>query len=61
MLYALKGGWYVDRREGNKKVLPEGVRQHFLLKLALDAPLSKRKWLSGRQSEAQTRGNELVY
>ena len=31
-----------------------------LLKLALYAPLI-RKWLNGRQSEAQTLGNDLVY
>ena len=52
MLYALKGGWYIDRREGNKKVLPEGVRQHFLLKLALDAPLCRK--VVERTSERST-------
>ena len=60
MLHAVEGGWYLDRREGNKKVLPEGIRQHFCWNL-LWMRRYLRKWLSGRQSEAQTLGNELVY
>jgi len=56
----LKGsGLSTDAKE-IKKCCQNG-QAALLLKLALDTPLSKRRWLSDRQSEAQTRGNELAY
>jgi hypothetical protein len=41
-----------------KKVLPDGVRQHFCWNL-LWIRRCGGKWLNGRQSEAQTLGNEM--
>ena len=42
MLYALRAGWYLDRREGNKKSAARKGQAALLLKLALDAPLSRK-------------------
>ena len=54
MLHAVEGGWYLDRREGNKKVLPEGIRQHScwnLLWMFRDAEEN----VCGRQNQSKNR------
>lgn len=52
MLYALRAGWYPDRREGNKKSAARKDQAALLLKLALEAPLSGK--VVERTSERRT-------
>ena len=52
MLYALRAGWYLDRREGNKKSAARKGQAALLLKLALDAPLARK--VVERTSERRT-------
>jgi hypothetical protein len=62
MLYALRVGWYLDRREGNKKSAARKGQAALLLKLALDAPLSEKgvERTSERRTEIRERTGPLA-